>query len=110
MGKEAIHSNKAIANILRSVLAKNQISENAISLIPDYSRQSVAELIKEDKYVDLVIPRGGAALIKFISQNATVPVIKHDKGLCHTYIDKDSNHEKAIDIALNAKCQRPGVS
>ena len=108
-GKEAIHSNKAIANILRSVLAKNKISENAISLIPDYSRESVAELIKEDKYVDLVIPRGGAALIKFISQNATVPVIKHDKGLCHTYIDKDSNHDKAIDIALNAKCQRPGV-
>jgi len=108
-GKEAEHSNKAIANILRAVLAKNKISENAISLLPDSSREAVAKLIKEDKYVDLIIPRGGAALIQYVSQNSTVPVIKHDKGLCHTYIDKDSNHEKAIDIALNAKCQRPGV-
>ena len=108
-GKEAEHSNKAIANILRSVLAKNKIPEQAISLLPDSSREGVANLIKQDKYVDLIVPRGGSALIKYVSQNATVPVVKHDKGLCHVFIDKDANHEKAIQIAINAKVSRPGV-
>ena len=108
-GKEAEHSNKAIANILRSVLAKNKIPEQAISLLPDSSREGVAALIKQDKYVDLIVPRGGSALIQYVSQNATVPVVKHDKGLCHVFIDKDANHEKAIQIAINAKVSRPGV-
>ena len=108
-GKEAQHSNLAIANVLKDVLAKNKISTGAISLLPDSSREGVAKLIKEDKYVDLIIPRGGSALIKYISENSSIPVIKHDKGLCHTYIDKDANHDKSIDIVLNAKCQRPGV-
>jgi len=108
-GKEAEHSNKAIANILRSVLAKNKLPEQAISLLPDSTREGVANLIKQDKYVDLIVPRGGAALIKYVSENATVPVVKHDKGLCHVFIDKDANHEKAIQIAINAKVSRPGV-
>jgi len=108
-GKEAEHSNSAIANILRHVLAKNKLPEQAISLLPDSSREGVAELIKQDKYVDLIIPRGGEALIKYVSENATVPVVKHDKGLCHVFIDKDANHDKAIQIAINAKVQRPGV-
>lgn len=108
-GKEAEHSNKAIAVVLRDVLDKNGLPQNAISLLPDSSREGVAKLIKQDKYVDLIVPRGGEALIKYVSENSTVPVVKHDKGLCHTYIDKDANHEKAIAIAINAKCQRPGV-
>ncbi len=108
-GKEANHSNKAIASVLRAVLAKNKLPQQAIALLPNDTREGVAELIVQDKYVDLIIPRGGEALIKFVSANASVPVIKHDKGLCHTYIDKDANHEKAIEIAVNAKCQRPGV-
>jgi glutamate-5-semialdehyde dehydrogenase len=108
-GKEAEYSNKAIATILRRVLSKNSLPEQAISLLPDSSREGVAKLIKQDKYVDLIIPRGGAELIKYISQNSSVPVIKHDKGLCHIYVDKDAAHNKIIDIALNAKCQRPGV-
>ena len=108
-GKEAEHSNHAIANVLRHILAKNKIPEQAISLLPDSSREGVAKLIKQDKYVDLIIPRGGEALIQYISQNSTVPVVKHDKGLCHIFIDKDANHEKAIQIAINAKVQRPGV-
>lgn len=62
-----------------------------------------------DKYVDLIIPRGGEALIRFVSENATVPVVKHDKGVCHTYVDKDANLSKAIDIIINAKCQRPSA-
>ncbi|WP_428023337.1 glutamate-5-semialdehyde dehydrogenase [Arcobacter sp.] len=108
-GKEAENSNKAIATILRNVLDNNALPQNAISLLPDSSREGVATLIKQDKYVDLIVPRGGEALIKYVSENATVPVVKHDKGVCHTYIDRDANHEKAISIAINAKCSRPSA-
>jgi len=108
-GKEADNSNKAIAKILQDVLIKNNLPQSLISLIPDTSREGVAQLIKMDKYVDLIIPRGGAGLIKYVSENATVSVVKHDKGQCHTYIDKDAKIENAIAIALNAKVQRPGV-
>ncbi|CAI8229790.1 MAG: Gamma-glutamyl phosphate reductase [Arcobacter lacus] len=108
-GKEAEHSNKAIAVILKDVLTKHKLPEQAISLLPDSSREGVAKLIVQDKYVDLIVPRGGEALIQFVSKNATVPVVKHDKGLCHIYVDKDAAHNKIIDIAINAKCQRPGV-
>jgi glutamate-5-semialdehyde dehydrogenase len=108
-GKEAENSNSAIALVLQSVLEKNNLAKELIALLPDSSREGVAKLIKMDKYVDLIVPRGGEALIQFVSQNATVPVVKHDKGLCHTYIDKDANVDNAIAIALNAKVQRPGV-
>ncbi len=108
-GKEAQNSNKIIAKILQNVLKKNNLPVSAISLLPDSSREGVANLIKQDKYVDLIIPRGGEALIKFVSSNATVPVVKHDKGLCHTYIDKDANIKKALDVCLNAKCRRVGI-
>jgi len=108
-GKEAEHSNKAIAHVLQQVLIKNNLPESIISLLPDSSREGVANLITQDAYVDLIVPRGGEALIQFVSRNSSVPVIKHDKGLCHTYIDKYANEEKAIKIVINAKCQRPGV-
>jgi glutamate-5-semialdehyde dehydrogenase len=108
-GKEAEYSNKAIAKVLQAVLKKNNLPESLISLIPDSSREGVNKLIKMDKYVDLIIPRGGAGLIKHVSENATVSVVKHDKGQCHTYIDKDAKLDDAIAIAINAKVQRPGV-
>ncbi len=108
-GKEAENSNKAIAKVLQATLKKNNLPTSLISLIPDSSREGVAKLIKMDKYVDLIIPRGGAGLIKYVSDNATVSVVKHDKGECHTYIDKDAKLDNAIAIALNAKVQRPGV-
>lgn len=108
-GKEAQNSNQAIAEVLQSVLEKNSLPKSLISLIPDSSRDGVLKLIKMDKFVDLIIPRGGEGLIKFVSQNATVSVVKHDKGQCHTYIDKDANIDDAIKIAINAKVQRPGV-
>ena len=108
-GKEAINSNTIIANIMQDVLEKNNLNREIISLLPDASRESVAKLIKMDKYVDLIIPRGGEGLIRYVTENATVPVVKHDKGLCHTYIHKDADIQKAIDIAINAKVQRPGV-
>ncbi|AKF24518.1 gamma-glutamyl phosphate reductase [Sulfurovum lithotrophicum] len=108
-GKEAQHSNEAIAKVLRAVLKQNGLPEALISLIPDASREGVAKLIKMDKYVDLIVPRGGEGLIRYVSENASVPVVKHDKGQCHTYIDEDANVENAIRIAINAKVQRPGV-
>lgn len=108
-GKEAQHSNEAIAKVLQSVLKSNDLPEALISLIPDASREGVAKLIKMDKYVDLIVPRGGEGLIRYVSENASVPVVKHDKGQCHTYIDKDANVKNAIAIAINAKVQRPGV-
>ncbi len=108
-GKEAKYSNMAIAKLLGQVLNEHDLPKEIVTLLPDYSREGVAKLIKMDKYVDLIIPRGGENLIRFISQNSTVPVIKHDKGLCHTFIDKDADFDKAIKIAINAKVQRPGV-
>ena len=108
-GKEAENSNKAIAKVLQDVLVENDLPKSAISLLPDSSREGVANLIKQDKYVDLIIPRGGEALIKYVTTNATVPVVKHDKGLCHTYIDKDADIKKALAVTLNAKCRRTGI-
>ena len=108
-GKEAEHSNRAIADALQEVLEKEGLPKSAIALLPDSSREGVAKLIKQDRYVDLIVPRGGEALIRFVSENATVPVVKHDKGLCHTYVDRDADIDKALKIAYNAKCRRTGI-
>jgi glutamate-5-semialdehyde dehydrogenase len=108
-GKEAEHSNRAIADVLQGVLEANGLPKAAIALLPDSSREGVAKLIKQDAYVDLIVPRGGEALIRYVSTNATVPVVKHDKGLCHTYIDEDADFDKALKVALNAKCRRTGI-
>ena len=108
-GKEAENSNRAIAKIIQDVLEKNNLPKEIVSLLPDSSREGVAKLIVEDKYVDLIVPRGGEALIKFITQNSSIPVIKHDKGVCHTFIDKDANATKSINIVINAKWQRPSA-
>ncbi len=108
-GKEAQQSNEAIAKIIQKSLEEESLPRALISLLPDASREGVAKLIKMDSYVDLIIPRGGEALIRFVNENATVPVVKHDKGLCHTYIHKAADPEEAVKISVNAKCQRPGV-
>ncbi len=108
-GKEAEYSNRAIADVLQSVLEENGLPKAAIALLPDSSREGVAKLIKQEQYVDLIVPRGGEALIRYVSQNATVPVVKHDKGLCHTYIDEDADFEKALKVVINAKCRRTGI-
>ncbi len=108
-GKEAFYSNHIIASLLQTVLQKNHLPKECISLLADYTREGVAKLIKMDKVIDLIIPRGGEALIRFVSENATVPVIKHDKGVCHTYVDEQAHLEQAIEIVLNAKCQRPSA-
>ncbi len=108
-GKEAQHSNTIIATVLQEALVKNNLPKSIVSLLPDSSREGVANLIKQDKYVDLIIPRGGHGLISYVSSNASVPVIKHDKGLCHTYIHKDADVQKALDVSINAKCRRAGI-
>ena len=108
-GKEAENSNIAIAKILQDVLEKNSLPKEIISLLPDSSREGVAKLIKEDKFVDLIVPRGGEALIRFISENSLIPVIKHDKGVCHIFVDKDANLQKVPSIVVNAKCQKPSA-
>ena len=108
-GKEARHSNAAVAEVIQGALEVEGLPKELISLLPDATREGVAKLIKMDRYVDLIIPRGGEALIRYVSENATVPVVKHDKGLCHTYIHAAADLEEAVKIAVNAKCQRPGV-
>src|SRR5690606_34996461 len=83
------------------------LPEGSVSLIE--TRDEVAEILKLNQYIDLMVPRGGSALIKFVKENASMPVVAHDKGLCHMYVHKDAEVEKVIPIILNAKIQRPGV-
>ena len=108
-GKEAFHSNEIIAKVLQGVLEKNALPKEAIAMLPDATREGVDKLIKMDEYIDLIIPRGGEALIRHVNANATVPVVKHDKGLCHIYVEKTADLDKATPILINAKTQRPGV-
>lgn len=108
-GKEANFSNAIIATLLQEVLMENGLPKEIISLLPDNTREGIAKLIKMDKFVDLIIPRGGEALIRFVSENSSVPVVKHDKGVCHIFVDEDANLENALNIAINAKCQRPSA-
>lgn len=108
-GKEAVHSNVIIADTLIAGGMKKGMPEHAVQLIRTTDRDAVRELVQLDAYVDLVIPRGGEALIRAVTEQAHVPVIKHYKGVCHTYVDASANLEMALAIAINAKCQRPGV-
>jgi glutamate-5-semialdehyde dehydrogenase len=108
-GKEAINSNLIIATTLQDVLEAHDLPREAVAMIPDTSREGVSKLIKEDAYLDLIIPRGGEALIRYVNENATVPVVKHDKGLCHIFVEKSADFEMADSIIVNAKTQRPGV-
>ncbi len=108
-GSEAIHSNKAIALILRQALKKAGVPEDAVQLINQTDRALVGALLAADQYVDVLIPRGGKSLVSRVSQDAKVPVIKHLDGICHVYIDKDADRAMAVEIALNAKTHRYGV-
>ncbi len=108
-GSEAINSNIAIASILQEVLSKSSIPAEAIQVIPFTDREGVSALLQMDEYVDLIIPRGGEELIRAVVAQSKIPVIKHYKGVCHLFVDKDADMEMAADICLNAKAQRPGV-
>ena len=108
-GKEAINSNKAMTAIMRSAIAKAGLPENCIQLVEDTSRDSAVALMKMNDYVDVLIPRGGAGLIKSCVANATVPVIETGTGNCHIYVDKDADLDMATEIIFNAKTSRPSV-
>jgi glutamate-5-semialdehyde dehydrogenase len=108
-GSEALNSNLAIFRILRAVLKKYKIPQGAINLVATKDRQAVNELLKLNDYIDLVIPRGGEGLIRHVAKLSRIPVIKHYKGICHVYVDKDADLEMAGRVCFNAKVQRPGV-
>jgi len=108
-GSEAIHSNLAIAGILRRVLKENGLPEAAVQIIPTTDREAVHELLQLEEYIDLIIPRGGEDLIRAVVQTSRIPVIKHYKGVCHIYVDAGADLDMALDICMNAKVQRPGV-
>jgi glutamate-5-semialdehyde dehydrogenase len=108
-GSESIHSNRAIAAIIRKGLLEVGLPEDAVQLIDTTDRAAVGELLKLDRYVDVIIPRGGKGLIERIVADSRIPVIKHLDGICHVYIDDRCDADKALHIALNAKTQRYGV-
>ncbi len=108
-GSEAIHSNVAIANLLRKGLKECALPEEGISIIADTRRELIDEMLTLEEYIDLIIPRGGEALIRKVAENSRIPVIKHYKGVCHIYIDCGAEIEKALSISVNSKVQRPGV-
>lgn len=108
-GSEAIHSNCAIAKLLSQAAQLAGIPEGAITFIDLTDRRAVMELLKLDQYIDLIIPRGGEGLIKTVLKNSKIPVIKHDKGVCHTYVDESADLTMAEAICFNAKVQRPAT-
>jgi len=108
-GSEAIHSNTAIGAVLRKVLERYNLPAAAVQVVTTTERAAVLELLKLEEEIDLIIPRGGEGLIRFVSENSRIPVIKHYKGVCHTYVDADADFEMAEKICINAKVQRPGV-
>ncbi len=108
-GSEAIHSNLAIARILQGEMKKVGIPVAALSLIPFTEREGVLEMLKQEETIDLIIPRGGESLIRFVVENSRIPVIKHYKGVCHLFVDAAADPEMAERIVVNAKVQRPGV-
>ncbi len=108
-GSEAINSNLAIAKVLQEACKKEGIPETAIQVVPTIERDIMLEMLKLEEYIDLIIPRGGEGLIRFVAENSRIPVIKHYKGVCHIFVDESADLDMAEKICFNAKVQRPGV-
>jgi len=108
-GSEAIHSNLALAACLHQVLKEQGIDENIVAVIPDTSRDVIEQLLKQRGAIDLVIPRGGEGLIRYVTEHSQIPVIQHFKGVCHLYIDKFADVKKAVAILINGKTQKPSA-
>lgn len=108
-GSEAINSNRAIVNILREVLKSEGIPEAVISFIEIKEREAILEMLKLEGIIDLIIPRGGEGLIRTVTENSRIPVLKHYKGVCHVFVDRDADLIMAEEICFNAKVQRPGT-
>lgn len=108
-GSEALESNKILADVIAEAAEESGLPSGCIQLITETSREWVQQLMRLNDYVDVIIPRGGAGLIQTVVQNATVPVIETGTGMCHAFVDRDADYEKAIPIVVNAKTQNPGV-
>lgn len=108
-GSEAIHSNIALAGVLQKALQINNINPDGVQVVATTDRQAIEYLLQQEESIDLIIPRGGEGLIRFVSQNSRIPVLKHYKGVCHIYVDEAADFEKATPIIMNSKTQRPGV-
>ena len=108
-GSEAIHSNLALARVLQDALAAEDIDAAAIQVIPVTDRAAVTFMLGLEEQIDLIIPRGGEGLIRFVAENSRIPVLKHYKGVCHVFVDDTADYDMAINIVMNAKVQRPGV-
>ncbi|ABK19314.1 glutamate-5-semialdehyde dehydrogenase [Syntrophobacter fumaroxidans] len=108
-GSEAFHSNRCLADILRRSLVETGLPEDAVQLVGTTDREAVLDLLKLEECIDVMIPRGGEDLIRFVAENARMPVLKHYKGVCHVFVDDEADPDMAMRICMNAKVQRPGV-
>lgn len=108
-GSEAIHSNLALARILKEAMAEEGGPADAIQVVSVTDRQAIDTLLRLEEHIDLIIPRGGEGLIRFVAENSRIPVLKHYKGVCHVFVDESADFEMATAIILNGKTQRPGV-
>ncbi len=108
-GKEAINSNRAIFEVLSGALRDTKVPPEAVQFIDTTDREAVIELLRQDQCVDLIVPRGGEGLIRFVAENSRIPVVKHYKGVCHVYVSGKADLKMAEEIVFNAKVQRPGV-
>lgn len=108
-GKEAFHSNNALVSLMREALAEVGLPADCVQAVATSDREVMTALIRRNAEIDLVIPRGGEGLIRYVTEHATVPVIQHYKGVCHAYVHADADLDMAVDIIVNGKCSRPGV-
>jgi glutamate-5-semialdehyde dehydrogenase len=108
-GKEALNSNLALGQVMQEALAEAGAPQAAVQVIPSVAREATLELLKQDDLVDLIIPRGGEGLIRFVAEHSRIPVLKHYKGVCHIFVDESADPAMAEEVCFNAKVQRPGV-
>lgn len=108
-GSEAFYSNRALADIMQKALQDSDIVKDAIQIVPVTDREAVNVLLRQEENIDLIIPRGGEGLIRFVCENSSIPVLKHYKGVCHIYVDRNVDIHNGLAIIVNAKTQRPGV-
>ena len=108
-GKEALQTSCAIAKLLRDVLFEHGLPPQLITVVPDADRALMQELMEQEDYIDVIIPRGGEGLIRYVTENSKIPVIQHFKGVCHLYVDSEANLKTALKLLINGKTQRTGV-
>jgi glutamate-5-semialdehyde dehydrogenase len=108
-GSDAIHSGICLTNLIKKGLKKAGLPGGCVEIVDSTNRESVLEMVRMKEYIDVIIPRGGLSLIRFVEENSLIPVIRHDMGICHTFVDESANLNMAVAICFNAKVQRPGV-